>query len=963
MPITMTDQALVFAAKNGNTRCFEELYQRYYDKVYALARGIVKNDADAEDVLQTSFLQAWRSIRSQEDPAAFHTWLQHITLNECYSLIRKSRPTLSMEEEGENGEMLQLESDLMLPQEYAERSDLSQRLGQIIAALSEVQRETVLLYYYEEMSVEEIAQTMDCSAGTVKSRLFLARKAIKTEIEEQERKTGQQFYNAVPVPLAELLVKLIRETMIPRAKALSIYAGLSQLLFGTPLSAAAAGAVQAASLGQAGASTPAQPAPTPLPTATQPAAAAGLSAGAAAGTAASAAAKLGFPLWAKLAAGLAAAAIAAVGGFFGIRALTRGGAPGEAASGAALEAETSAQSWLPAEETEPGQAASSAPEETLPPEKELEAVDPSTLPESLSRFLTQFNFGYYSEAGGREYDCGDPNEKLISLIAGNGSCVNLSLYPAVDVEENWNAESDPLSRYEYGSHISFNEAGVLWVAEQIFHVDPERLPQLLQSALDSDSTLYEYERDGETRLCNFLGGVGGPGFEILYNTVKTDGERYYIIYDCQIQGMPGDKETYYAEMSEISVDGVSYWTMYRHTGEIPNLNRIEIPRGYDEAYRAYLQELNDRYLPIFGAETYDHGRFTAICDVYGDETPELIYWTSENGEYSYKKYLHILSYENGALKTLYRSTDEDYVMAFMLYQTAGSKKLYLFDYQPVVDSGHTIISAFEESGGALQKTELVCYTAAYNMDDPSDYHYDYLWRADGAERSEAEFTQKCEALLSQADQVLMRSSLVDYESRFSGLNNRSLTAEEAIARLYAALGEARPSESPEEIFRRFAGDYIFSSGIGGWRTQMTLLPDGSFSGVFTDDDYLRGDGYEMTQLRSEFRGRFSNPRRINYYTYAFTLEALQYEQEPGTSEITTRYSSTPTLVNYTTAYGLDGSASLYAYTQDAYMYALPDAFLSWVTPLRNVEGYSSRLGYKGLFTEEGQQGWLCIDKD
>ena len=47
MPITMTDQALVFAAKNGNTKCFEELYKRYYDKIYALARTTVKNDADA----------------------------------------------------------------------------------------------------------------------------------------------------------------------------------------------------------------------------------------------------------------------------------------------------------------------------------------------------------------------------------------------------------------------------------------------------------------------------------------------------------------------------------------------------------------------------------------------------------------------------------------------------------------------------------------------------------------------------------------------------------------------------------------------------------------------------------------------------------------------------------------------------------------------------------------------------
>ena len=955
MPITMTDQALVFAARNGNTKCFEELYKRYYDKIYALARTTVKNDADAEDVLQTTFIKAWQSIKSLEDPAAFNTWLQHITLNECCSLMRKNKPTLSMDEEGEDGEMMQLESDLMLPQQYAERRDLSERLGKIIGELSDVQRETILLYYYEEMSVDEIAQTMDCSAGTVKSRLFLARKAIKTEIEEQERKTGQKFYGVGFVPLGGLFVRLVRGTMIQPAQAMSIYGSVSHILFGTPLPATAA-AAQAVSAARTGASMATQPAAATGTVPVQSAAAGLTSSAAAAG--ASVAAKAAIPLWAKLVAGIVGLALAATGGFFGIRALTKGGSSGSPAP-------SSPAIWTRPAATDPAQTDAVEATEPAPIEKELEAVDPSTLPESLSRFLQQFNFGYYTEQGKREYNCAAPNEQLISLIAGNGSCVNLSLYPQADVEANWDAESDPLSRYEYGSHMTFSEAGVLWIAEQIFHVDPNELPRLLQTALDDSAYLYEYERDGETRLCNFLGGVGGPGYEILYKTVKTDGERYYIVYDCQIYGMPEDKDTYYAEMSEITVDGVSYWTLYRHTETIPNLNYIVIPQGFDDAYRAYIRELNEQYLPIFGVETYEHNRFVAVRDVYGDETPELIYWTSSDGEYSYKKYLNIVTYENGALKTLYCSTDDDYVMDYMLYQTADSKRLYLLDDQIVVDSGHTIVSVFEESFGSLQKNELALFSAMYNMDNPSDYHYDYVWRADGTEVSEDVFAEKCKALLGEVDQVLLRSRLTnqDYENRFSGVNNLSLTVDEAIDRLYAALGERRPTESPEEIFSRFAGDYLFTSGVGGWGTQMTLRSDGSFSGTYKDDDYISGEGYDMMQQQSVFEGRFSNPRRINYYTYAFTLEELRYEREPGTSEITTLYSSSRALVNYTTAYGLEGSTTVYAYTRDAYLYALPDAFLSWVKPLRYVDGYSSKLEYNGLFTEEGQQGWIGSNED
>ena len=62
MPISKTEEALVLAAKNGNTKCFEELYKLYYDKIYALAMTIVKNSADAEDVLQITFVKAWKSI-------------------------------------------------------------------------------------------------------------------------------------------------------------------------------------------------------------------------------------------------------------------------------------------------------------------------------------------------------------------------------------------------------------------------------------------------------------------------------------------------------------------------------------------------------------------------------------------------------------------------------------------------------------------------------------------------------------------------------------------------------------------------------------------------------------------------------------------------------------------------------------------------------------------------------------
>lgn len=239
MPINQHEEALVLAAQNSDTNAFEELYQLYYDKIYALIMMTVKNSADTEDILQLTFIKAWQNIAKLNDPKAFNTWLQRIALNESKSMLRKKRPDLSVDDEGENGEMLQLESDLLLPQEYAERDDLSVRLRRIIEELSVVQRDTILLYYYNEMSVEEIAQIMECSEGTVKSRLFLARKAIKTEIEEQERKSGEKFYGAVLLPFGPMFNGFVRSQALSPEAALRVWGAIHQSIAGAAAASAA----------------------------------------------------------------------------------------------------------------------------------------------------------------------------------------------------------------------------------------------------------------------------------------------------------------------------------------------------------------------------------------------------------------------------------------------------------------------------------------------------------------------------------------------------------------------------------------------------------------------------------------------------------------------------------------------------------------------------------------------------
>lgn len=255
MEIETYEQALVFAARNGNQMSFEELYKMFYPKVFALARMTVKNEADAEDVLQQTFISAWQNIGKLEDINAFSTWLQRICLNHCYALLRKHRPNVTaLEDEVEDQADAELDSDMMLPDVYAEKADLKERLGRIIDELSDVQRQTLTLYYFGDLSVEEIAQVMEVSEGTVKSRLFLARKAIRTEIEEQERKTGQKFYGVgLPlIPFAELFRQKIEASSLSETTAADLLKNVTAVMGGERFPGAGTGSSSAASSGTGG---------------------------------------------------------------------------------------------------------------------------------------------------------------------------------------------------------------------------------------------------------------------------------------------------------------------------------------------------------------------------------------------------------------------------------------------------------------------------------------------------------------------------------------------------------------------------------------------------------------------------------------------------------------------------------------------------------------------------------------
>ena len=208
-------------------------------------------------------------------------------------------------------------------------------------------------------------------------------------------------------------------------------------------------------------------------------------------------------------------------------------------------------------------------------------VDSSELPESLYDFIYAFDFGYSSTTGKnfkREYDCENLDEiydSLVSKIANHPSCVNLDLYPGEDTEEKWDLKADPLGKFDQGGTISFDEDKVLWVMNNIFNIPEDTAQDMLNKAVETDDKLYEYEQNGKKRLYHSMGGIGDIGSLITYDTIRYDGERYYIVYHRTMMmhsyGDSVEPETYYIEVSEKEIDGQKYWSIYRHSENIPEI--------------------------------------------------------------------------------------------------------------------------------------------------------------------------------------------------------------------------------------------------------------------------------------------------------------------------------------------------------------------------------------------------------
>lgn len=171
------DVELVARAKTGDTDAFEVLVKRYRNEVFALSYHFVRNREQAWDVSQEVFIKAHNALARFRGDASFKTWLMRITANQCKDYLKKRRlETVSFDDSRYAADA---PTHVLPPDRSLEAQEIGEAVQKVLDKLSHKHRTAFVLREFEGLSYEEMAQVMDCSIGTVMSRLHHARKKLQ----------------------------------------------------------------------------------------------------------------------------------------------------------------------------------------------------------------------------------------------------------------------------------------------------------------------------------------------------------------------------------------------------------------------------------------------------------------------------------------------------------------------------------------------------------------------------------------------------------------------------------------------------------------------------------------------------------------------------------------------------------------------------------------------------------------
>jgi len=194
------DRLLVEAIKAGQKQGFEELVDRYKDKVYNMTRHMTGNPQEAQDLAQEIFLLIYKNIGSFRGESSLSTWIHRVSLNRCLDWQRKQRilsPLFSNKEEEDSGDLMdRLPNRQPTPEEQFVRKEQIREIHKAIRSLPEKYQKVIILYHFQQMSYQEIADILDLPVRTVETQLYRGKQKIR-EVLSQPGGKGVKTYEYV----------------------------------------------------------------------------------------------------------------------------------------------------------------------------------------------------------------------------------------------------------------------------------------------------------------------------------------------------------------------------------------------------------------------------------------------------------------------------------------------------------------------------------------------------------------------------------------------------------------------------------------------------------------------------------------------------------------------------------------------------------------------------------------------
>lgn len=211
-----SDREIVAQVLAGDANSFELIMRRHNRRLYRIARGVLRNDDDAEDVVQEAYVRAFESLNRYQGTGPLSAWLAKITMNEALGRLRNRGAELTMsldepEEREEANFMAHLVSGLPDPEQNVARGEIRRLLETAIDALPDAYRVVFILYGVEEMSIAETASCLDVDPGTVKSRYHRARKLLQQQLASLVDTSAGDVYSFDGARCDRIVARVLKE--------------------------------------------------------------------------------------------------------------------------------------------------------------------------------------------------------------------------------------------------------------------------------------------------------------------------------------------------------------------------------------------------------------------------------------------------------------------------------------------------------------------------------------------------------------------------------------------------------------------------------------------------------------------------------------------------------------------------------------------------------------------------------